>query len=72
VCFSSNRTNVEYGADESKKNYPDVADHPRNHDVPAETWMQFSNNANDDLSPPTLLMLAEVFKDRLLSLIRIY
>jgi hypothetical protein len=41
-------------------------------DFPAEAWMLFSNNANVFLPMPSLQMLAEVFKDRLLSLIRIY
>ncbi len=41
-------------------------------DFPAETWVLFSNNANEFLSPSSLQILAEVFKDRLLSLLRIY
>lgn len=41
-------------------------------DFPAEAWMLFSNNANEFLSVPNLLTLAEAFKDRLLSLLRIY
>lgn len=41
-------------------------------DFPAEAWILFSNNANEFLLLPSLQMLAEVFKDRLLSLLRIY
>ncbi|HUI46685.1 MAG TPA: DUF3786 domain-containing protein [Nitrospirota bacterium] len=41
-------------------------------DFPAETWILYSNNADTFLNPPGLLTLAEMFKDRLLSLIRIY
>ena len=41
-------------------------------DFPAEAWVLFSNNANDFLSTPGMLMLAEAFKDRLLGLLRIY
>jgi Domain of unknown function (DUF3786) len=41
-------------------------------DFPAEVWLLFSNNANGFLSLPNLHALAEMFKDRLLSLIRIY
>ncbi len=41
-------------------------------DFPAEAWILFSNNANTFLELPGLLTLAEMFKDRLLSLIRIY
>lgn len=41
-------------------------------DFPAEAWILFSNNANEFLLMPSLQMLAEVFKDRLLGLIRIY
>ncbi len=41
-------------------------------DFPAEAWVLFSNNANDFLRLENLQALAEIFKDRLLSLIRIY
>jgi hypothetical protein len=41
-------------------------------DFPAEALVLFSNNANEFLSAPSLLILAEAFKDRLLSLLRIY
>jgi hypothetical protein len=41
-------------------------------DFPAEAWLLFSNNANEFLSVQGLYTLAEMFKDRLLSLIRIY
>jgi len=41
-------------------------------DFPAEAWILYSNNADTFLDLPGLLTLAEMFKDRLLSLIRIY
>ncbi len=41
-------------------------------DFPAEAWILFSNNANEFLSLPSLQSLAELFKDRLVSLLRIY
>ena len=41
-------------------------------DFPAEAWILYSNNADTFLDLPGLLALAEMFKDRLLSLIRIY
>ncbi len=41
-------------------------------DFPAEAWVLFSNNANEFLLIPGLQVLAEMFKDRLLSLLRIY
>ncbi|HXY53756.1 MAG TPA: DUF3786 domain-containing protein [Nitrospirota bacterium] len=41
-------------------------------DFPAEVWILFSNNADDFLSVSSLQTLAEIFKDRLLSLLRIY
>jgi hypothetical protein len=41
-------------------------------DFPAEAWVLFSNNANEFLLMPSLHLLAEMFKDRLLSLLRIY
>jgi hypothetical protein len=41
-------------------------------DFPAEAWLLFSNNAGKFLSVQGLSALAEMFKDRLLSLIRIY
>lgn len=41
-------------------------------DFPAEAWMLFSNNADAFLTAERLHVLAEIFKDRLLSLLRIY
>jgi Domain of unknown function (DUF3786) len=41
-------------------------------DFPAEAWLLFSNNAGKFLAAANLQMLAEAFKDRLLSLLRIY
>lgn len=41
-------------------------------DFPAEAWMLFSHNASEFLTVPNLHVLAEIFKDRLLSLLRIY
>ena len=41
-------------------------------DFPSEAWILFSNNANEFLSAENLQALGETFKDRLLSLIRIY
>ncbi len=41
-------------------------------DFPAETWILFSNNAREFLGAENLQALAETFKDRLLSLLRIY
>jgi hypothetical protein len=41
-------------------------------DFPAEAWILFSKNANDFLSVANLQTMAEIFKDRLLSLLRIY
>lgn len=41
-------------------------------DFPAEVWILYSNNADKFLDLASLLRLAEIFKDRLLSLIRIY
>ena len=41
-------------------------------DFPPEAWVLFSNNANKFLPAQRLQALAEVFKDRLLSLLRIY
>jgi len=41
-------------------------------DFPPEAWMLFSNNANEFLTVPNLHVLAEIFKDRLLGLLRIY
>jgi hypothetical protein len=41
-------------------------------DFPAEAWVLFSNNANEFLFMQSLHVLAEMFKDRLLSLLRIY
>ncbi len=41
-------------------------------DFPAEVWVLFSGNAHDFLSLRSLQGVAELFKDRLLSLARIY
>jgi len=41
-------------------------------EFPAEVWVLFSNNAGDFLNSENLRLLAELFKDRLLSLLRIY
>jgi hypothetical protein len=41
-------------------------------DFPNEAWVLFSNNANRFLLAPHLRALAELCKDRLLSLLRIY
>jgi len=41
-------------------------------DFPPETWILFSNNAHEFLNAQSLQALADVFKDRLLSLLRIY
>jgi len=41
-------------------------------DFPPEAWVLFSHNADAFLPIPRLQSLAEVFKDRLLSLLRIY
>ena len=41
-------------------------------DFPVEAWVLFSHNANAFLSVSNLQALAELFKDRLLSLLRIY
>lgn len=41
-------------------------------DFPAEVWLLFSHNANEFLSVQGLVMLSEIFKDRILSLLRIY
>lgn len=41
-------------------------------EYPSEAWVMFSNNAGEFLSGPALQLLAELFKDRVLSLIRIY
>ncbi len=41
-------------------------------EFPPEAWVLFSNNADSFLSVPALLGLGELFKDRLLSLLRIY
>jgi len=41
-------------------------------DFPAEAWVLFSNNAHEFLALSNLRILAEVFKDRILSLLRIY
>jgi hypothetical protein len=41
-------------------------------DFPAEAWILFSNNAAEFLPAPSLRALAELYKDRLLSLLRIY
>lgn len=41
-------------------------------EFPPEAWVLFSNNANEFLGLPSLHLLGEVFKERLLSLLRIY
>ncbi len=41
-------------------------------EFPAEVWVLFSNNAGDFLNGENLQLLAELFKDRFLSLLRIY
>ena len=41
-------------------------------DFPPEAWILFSNNAHEFLGAENLLTLGEIFKDRLLSLLRIY
>lgn len=41
-------------------------------DFPAEAWVLFSHNANEFLSVDGLKTLAELFKERVLSLLRIY
>ena len=43
-----------------------------NQDFPPEAWVLFSNNAGTFLDLPNLQALAELFKDRLLGLLRIY
>ena len=43
-----------------------------NQEFPAEAWVLFSNNAGDFMSGENLQLLAELFKDRFLSLLRIY
>jgi hypothetical protein len=41
-------------------------------EFPPEAWVLFSNNANEFLSVERLQALAELFRDRVLSLLRIY
>ena len=41
-------------------------------DFPADVWVLFSNNADEFLSVTSLSTLAEIFKERLLSILRIY
>ena len=41
-------------------------------EFPAESWLLFSHNADAFLTATGLQMLAEVFKDRIISLLRIY
>ncbi len=41
-------------------------------DFPAEVWVLFSNNADHFLRATNLQTLAEIFKERVLSLLRIY
>jgi hypothetical protein len=41
-------------------------------DFPADAWVLFSNNAHEFLTLPSLHLVAELFKDRLVSLLRIY
>jgi hypothetical protein len=41
-------------------------------DFPAEAWVLFSHNANEFLSVASMQALGEIFKERLLGLLRIY
>jgi hypothetical protein len=41
-------------------------------DFPSEAWILFSNNAHEFLSAENLQTLGETFKERLVSLLRIY
>lgn len=41
-------------------------------DFPAEAWVLFSHNANEFLSVAGMQALAEIFKERILGLLRIY
>lgn len=41
-------------------------------DFPAESWVLFSNNAQEFLTVNGIQILGQIFKDRLLSLLRIY
>ena len=41
-------------------------------DFPSEAWVLFSNNANEFLTVQSIQTLAEIFKERLLSSLRIY
>ena len=41
-------------------------------DFPSEAWILFSHNAHEFLSTENLQTLGETFKDRLVSLLRIY
>jgi hypothetical protein len=41
-------------------------------EFPPEVWVLFSNNADRFLDVKNLQLLAELFKDRLVSLLRIY
>jgi hypothetical protein len=41
-------------------------------EFPPEVWVLFSNNADHFLRGESLQLLGELFKDRLLSLLRIY
>jgi len=41
-------------------------------EFPAEAWILFSRNANVFLEPATIQMLCELFKERILSCLRIY
>jgi hypothetical protein len=41
-------------------------------EFPAETWVLFSHNANEFLSVASMQALAELFKERILGLLRIY
>ena len=43
-----------------------------NQEFPPEVWVLFSSNADQFLSGNHLHLLGELFKDRLLSLLRIY
>jgi hypothetical protein len=43
-----------------------------NQEFPPEVWILFSHNADQFLGVEHLKLLGELFKDRLLSLLRIY
>lgn len=41
-------------------------------DFPAEVWVLFSNNAHEFMSTASMQVLAEILKERILNLLRIY